>query len=179
MTKLPTDSSKIPQYLRPQRHSCQSIKSCLISVYSKNLTKLTNWLCERSQDLLMLNLVVCTVTTGLQMVHISLMKCYKEKPCALCKVRCSLWYRHYTCMYLNNSNKCSRTSRGIQCSIQMRCSHSRLLLWSISCSTNHTQTLTQQNLNYRTRACCVIIPHSLGCTQLNVDTCTFWTSIYR
>ena len=165
----------IPQYLRLQRHSCQSLKSCLISVYSKNVTKLINTLCERSQDPLMLNLLVWTVTTGLQMVHISLMKCYKGKSCALCKVRCSLWHRHYTYMYLNNSNKYSRTSRGIQCSIQMRCSHSRLLLWSISCSTNHTHTLTQQNLNYRTRACCVIIPHSLGCRQLNVDTCTFWT----
>jgi hypothetical protein len=57
----------------------------------------------------------------------------------------------------------------------MRCSHSRLLLWTISCSTSHIHTLTQQSLNYRTRACCVITPHSLGCTQLNVDTCTFWT----
>jgi hypothetical protein len=109
------------------------------------------------------------------MVHISLMKCYKARSCALCKVWCSLWHRHYTCMYLNNSNKCSRTSTGTQCSNQMRCSHSRLLLRSISCSTNHTHTLTQQNLNYRTAACCVITPQSLGCTQLNVYTCTFWT----
>jgi len=88
----------------------------------------------------MLNLAVCKVTTELQTVHISLMKCYKARSCALCKVRCSLWHRHYTCMYLNNSNKYSRISRGTQCSIQMRCSHSRLFLWSISCSTNHTHT---------------------------------------
>jgi hypothetical protein len=128
VTNYPLTLRNIPQYLRPLRHGCQSLKSCLISVYSKNHIKLINAMCERSQDLLMLNLVVCTVTTGLQIVHISLMKCYKGKSCALCKVRCSLWHRHYTCMYLNNSNKCSRTSRGIQCSIQMPCSHSRLLL---------------------------------------------------
>lgn len=164
VTNYPLTLRNTPQFLRTQRHNCQSLKSCFISVYSKNITKLLNAPCEWSQDLLMLNLVVCTVTNGLQMVHISLMKCYKGKSCALCKVRCSLWHRHYTHMYLNNSNKCSRTSTGIQYSIQMRCSHSRLLLWSISCSTNHTHTLTQQNLNYRTRACCVITPHSLGCT---------------
>jgi len=128
VTNYPLTLRNIPQYLRHQRHSCQSLKSCLISIYSKNLTKLINALCERSQYLLMLNLVVCTVTTGLQIVHISLMKCYKGKSCSLPKVRCSLWHRHYTCIYLNNSNKRSRTSRGIQCSIQMHCSHSRLLL---------------------------------------------------
>lgn len=126
--KLPTDSSKYPTRFKISRHSCQSLQSSLISVYSKNLTKLINALCERSQDLLMLNLAVCKVTTGLQMLHISLMKCYKARSCALCKVRCSLWHRHYMCMYLNNSNKCSRTSTGTQCSVQMGCSHSRLLL---------------------------------------------------
>jgi hypothetical protein len=92
VTNYPPTLRNIPQDLRPQRQECKSLKSRLISVYSKNLTKLINALCERSQDLVMLNLAVCKVIIGLQMVHISLMTCYKGKSCALCTVRCTfIW----------------------------------------------------------------------------------------